>query len=587
MKKFMKQGLSLSASILTLSSLVIPTATSKVSAEEGGYVKFESKVENKGEAIDGGTLRYALVGSPFEGLLNNMMYSGEPDWQIINFMNPSLYGYDENFKIDDSGFAKIELNKDEKSVTISIPKDAKWSDGEPIVIDDVIIPYYIIGSKDYTGIRYGEDFENVVGMKDYHEGKTDEISGLERIDDHTLKVHYEVFNNSMQIAGGSISSYIEPNHILKDIPVKDLEDSEFVRSKPVGFGPYKLESLVPGESATLIANEHYYKGKPKIEKIQIEVVNPTSAVAEMNAGNYDIASLPSDQYQTFKDAKNYKTLGVMENAYNYIGFKFGTWDAEKNEVKPDEKRVVSNKALRQAMAYAVDNGAIAKEFYDGIRQPANSPIPPIFDVYNKDQEAYTYNPEKAKELLEKAGFKDSNGDGFVEDPNGKEFKLGFASMSGGETAEPIAQYYMQAWKEIGINVELVDGRLLEFNSFYDRIDKDDPAIDVYAAAQGVGGDPNPSAMYARNGGFNKGRWANEENDKLLADIASDKSFDENFRKESFKKWQALIHEEVPVIPTLFRHSLVSVNNRVSQYDIQIGSDLDWTEIYLTADKPVK
>lgn len=583
----MQKGLTMSASFLLLSSLVLPANSTIAMAEEEGYISFESKVKNDGEPIEGGTLKYALVGSPFEGLLNPLLYTGSPDGDIIDFMNPSLFGYDEHFKIDDSGFATVELHKDEKMVTISIPKDAKWSNGEPIVIDDVIIPYYVIGSPDYSGIRYSESFENVVGMKEYHEGKSDEISGLERVDDYTLNVHYETFNNSMEIAGGSISSYIQPNHILKDIPVKELEDSEFVRSKPVGFGPFKLESIVPGETVTLVANEYYYKGKPNIDKIQIDVVNPTSAVAEMNAGNYDIAELPSDQYQNFKDAQNYTTIGILENVYNYIGFKFGTWDAEKKEVKPDESRVVSHKALRQAMAHAIDNGSIAKEFYEGIRQPANSPIPPIFEVHNKDQEGYKYDPEKSKQLLAEAGFKDTNGDGFVEDPDGNEFTLGFASMSGGETAEPIAQYYLQAWRDIGINIELVDGRLLEFNTFYDRIDKDDPAIDVYAAGQGVGGNPNPAEMFSRKGGFNQGRWANEENDKLLKDIASDQSFDEEFRKEAFNQWQALIHEEVPVIPTLFRHRLISVNNRVSQFDIQIGNDLDWTEIYLTADAPIQ
>ena len=586
MKKRLKQSIAMSFASIFILSVASPISSQSVLAEEG-YIDFESQVTNEGEAIEGGTLKYALVGDPFEGILNSVLYTNQSDSTIISFFNEGIMGYDSSFYMDDSGFADFELNKDEKSVTITIPKDAKWSDGQAITIDDVILPYYIIGSPDYTGLRYGKRFENVVGMKDYHEGKTEEISGLERVDDHTLKVHYETFNNSMKIAGGSIASYIEPSHILKDIPVSELEDSEYVRSKPVGFGPFKVENIVPGESVTMVANEHYYKGKPKIERIQIDVVNPSSAVAEMMAGNYDMAQLPSDQYATFKDSKNFKTIGVLENSYNYIGFKTGTMDPEEGEVKMDESKPVSNKALRRAMGYAIDSGAIAKEFYDGIRKPANSPIPPIFDVYNKDQEGFTYDPEKAKKLLDEAGFKDTNGDGFVEDPNGEEFQLGLASMSDGETAEPIAQYYLQSWKEIGINIELVDGRLMEFNTFYDRLDKDDPAIDVFAAAQGVGGDPNPTDQFGRTGGFNDTRWTNEENDKLLEDIASDKSFDEEFRKETFKKWQALIFEEAPVIPTIYRYGLISVNNRVSHYDFEIGTDLNWSEIYLTADKPIK
>ncbi len=586
MKKLTKR-LAFSTSALILAG-VIATPTSQILAAEEATPTFESVVKNEGEAIEGGTLNYALVGDPFEGMLNRMLYSSNPDVQIIDLFTHSLYGYDENFAIDDSGFANVEFNKDEKSVTIKIPEGVKWDDGEPLDIDDVIFPYYVIGDPDYTGVRYGSDFQNVEGMEEYHAGKAEEISGLERIDDYTLKVTYKTFNNSILQAGGGVSNYIEPEHIFKDIPVKELENSEYVRKTPVGFGPFKVKSITPGESVILEANEYYYKGRPKIDKIQVDVVSSDTIVAELKSGKYDIAELPSDQYDTFKDAKNFKTIGVLENVYTYIGFKLGKWDAEKAEVIPDESLVQANKALRQAMAYAIDNAAVAKEFYKGIRLPANTVITPNFTelYFNKDQEGYTYNPEKAKELLEEAGFKDSNGDGFVEDPKGKEFKLGFASMSGGETAEPLAQYYLQMWKEIGVNVELVDGRLMEMNTFYDRVEKDDPAIQVFQAAIGLGGDPNPSGLLGRGGGFNYTRWATEENDKLIEAIESDKSFDEKFRQKAYYDWQAYIHEEVPMIPTLFRNKLTAVNNRVTNYDVTIGTDLDWTAIELLADKPV-
>ena len=586
MKKFTKR-LALTASALILSNIIAVPSAQILAAEEGA-VTFEPKVKHEGKAVEGGTLHYALVGDPFEGMLNRMLYTGNPDVQIIDLFTHSLYGYDENFGIDDSGFAKVEFNKDEKSVTIKIPEGVKWDDGEPLTIDDVIFPYYVIGDPEYTGVRYGTDFQNVEGMEEYHDGKAEEISGLERIDDYTLKVHYKVFNNSIMQAGGGVSNYIEPKHILEDIPVKELENSEYVRKNPVGFGPFKVKSITPGESVVLEANEYYYKGRPKIDQIQVDVVSPTSIVAELKSGKYDLAELPSDQYDTFKEAKNFTTIGALENVYTYIGFKLGKWDEEKSEVVPDESLVQSNKALRQAMAYAIDNDAVAKEFYKGIRIGANSTITPNFteQYYNKDQEAYKYDPEKAKQILTDAGFKDTNGDGFVEDPKGKEFKLGFASMSGGETAEPLAQYYIQMWHEIGVNVELVDGRLMEMNSFYDRVEKDDPAIQVYQAAIGLGGDPNPAGVLGRGGGFNYTRWTTDENEKLIAAIESDKSFDEKFRQKAYYDWQAYIHEEVPVIPTLFRHTLFAVNQRVSQYDVTVGTDLNWTEIELLADKPI-
>ena len=126
---------------------------------------------------------------------------------------------------------------------------------------------------------------------------------------------------------------------------------------------------------------------------------------------------------------------------------------------------------------------------------------------------------------------------------------------------------------------------MEFNSFYERLESDDPAIDVFQAAFGVGGDPNPSGLYGRSASFNYTRWATEEHDELLAAIESEESFDEEFRQQAFYDWQTYMIEEVPTIPTLFRYTLTAVNNRVSQWDTQIGSDLKWSDIYLLSEEP--
>ena len=590
MKKSFKKYVSLTTLAMTFASTLVGPTTQLVSAQEegeDGVLEFETLVQNEGEPIEGGTLNYALVSdSTFSGVLNNMLYTGQPDGEIISFFNPGLYGYDENFTIDNSGFADIEMDPENSQVTITIPEGHTWHDGEEITIDDVIFPYYVIGNPDYTGIRYGSDFQNVAGMEEYHNGDAEEISGLERVDDYTLTVTYNTFNNSMLQAGGGVSSYIEPEHLLGEVPVAEFEDSEYVRTNPVGFGPFKVESITPGEAVTLTAFDEYYDGRPNIDEMIIEVVNPSTIVSELKAGNYDIASLPADQYETYSDATNFTPVGFLENAITYIGFKQGTWDEENGEVVPDPERVTSNKALRQAMAYAIDNNAIATQFYYGLRQNANSHITPNFTEYhNAEQEGYTFDPERSQQLLADAGFVDTDGDGFVEDPNGEPFTLGFASMSGGETAEPIAQYYIQSWQQVGINVELVDGQLMEFNSFYERLESDDPAIDVFQAAFGVGGDPNPSGLYGRSASFNYTRWATEEHDELLAAIESEESFDEEFRQQAFYDWQTYMIEEVPTIPTLFRYTLTAVNNRVSQWDTEIGSDLKWSDIYLLSEEP--
>ncbi|MGX7348766.1 oligopeptide ABC transporter substrate-binding protein [Dolosicoccus paucivorans] len=582
----LKKSVALFGSMLMLSSAALSAAAPFAQAE-GEMPNIELAVSREGDAIEGGEFRYALVGDPFSGILNPMYWSGKPDGTLVDFFSESLYGYDENFLIDDSGFAKVEFHDDEKAVTITIPQDVKWPDGEPVTIDDVIAPYEIVGHPEYTGIRYGKGYVDVKGMEAYKKGDADTIEGLERVDDYTLKVHYENYNNSIRQAGGAIASVIQPAHIVKDIDIETFEDSDFVRKNPMGLGPFKVESITPGEAITFVPNENYWRGDVTVDKLIVEVVNPTAVVQELKAGNYDVATLPADQYETFKDATNFDVVGNVDNAYNYVGFKLGTADEETGEAKPDESKVTWNKALRQAMAHAIDFDAVGEKFYQGLRFRAESPIIPLFGDLHKAQDGNVYDEELANKILDDAGFKDVDGDGFREDPNGEAFTLQFAAMAGSEVAEPETQYYMEQWKNIGINVELVDGRLLEFNAFYDRLEEDDPAFDVYLAAWGTGGDPNPHTFYGRDGSMNYTRWATEENDKLLEAIGSSDAFDEDFRVKAYGDWQDYMNEEMPIIPTLYRYTLTGVNKRVSNWDTQIGSNLNWTEIKLLDDAPAK
>ena len=270
----------------------------------------------------------------------------------------------------------------------------------------------------------------------------------------------------------------------------------------------------------------------------------------------DIATIPADQYVNAKEVENIELLAKVDLAYTYIGFKLGKWDAEKGENVTDPNAKLADKRVRQAMWHAMDNETIGKELYHGLRFPATTLIIPVFtSFHDANNPGRAYNPEKAKALLDEAGFVDVDGDGFRENADGNKFKLTFASMSGGETAEPIAQYYMQNWADVGIKVQLLDGRLHEFNSFYDMVKADDPKIDIYQGAWGTGSDPDPAGLYGRTAAFNYSRYTSEKNDELLAAGTSEDAFDLKYRKEIYNQWQELMVEEVPVAPTVYRYAL--------------------------------
>ncbi|MFV8291980.1 oligopeptide ABC transporter substrate-binding protein [Aerococcus viridans] len=571
------------------------TADSSSSSESGEVVAPElaTTVDNEGEAIDGGTLQVGLVtDSPFQGIFSWEFYEDAYDAEIMQFGFDSLFGTDDDFQIDDSGKATLALDQENNKATITLKEGLKWSDGEPLTAEDVIYSYEVIGHPDYTGIRYDGTFQNVVGMAEYHSGEADTISGITQVDDVTVEIKFQEVSPSMLQAGGGVWSYAMPKHYLEDVPVAELASSEKIRSTPVGDGPFRITKVTPGESVEYEANEYYWQGEPQLDNVVVEVVPSSSIVPALENGTYDVAlSMPTDLYASYAELPGYTLLGREELSYTYIGFKLGKWDAEAGEVVYDEDAKMADKSLRQAMGYAIDNDAVAQRFYNGLRSNANTVIPPVFGSFGATTEevpGYYYDADKANQLLDDAGYVDTDNDGIREDSDGEPLQINFASMEGGETAEPIAQYYIQAWKEVGLDVQLTDGRLLEFNSFYDRIEADDENIDIYQAAWGTGSDPAPNGLYARNSAFNFTRWATEENDQFMADFTSAEAFDEEFQRNTFVEWQKYFSEEAPVIPTLFRQEVMPVNNRVKHFDYanNPADDFGWHTVEVTADAPV-
>ena len=565
---------------------------SSSSSSASGTTKYASEVTHDRTPIKGGTLKYAIVSSsPFSGIFADELSADTNDSSIGGLIDESMFEYDENRKLTNTGLASIEFDVENKTATVTLnSKDYKWSDGQPVTIDDYIFAYQAIGNKDYTGVRYDDDYKNVVGMEEYHDGKADSVSGLEKVDDYTVKIHFKEMSPSMQLAGGSVCAYIMPKHIFKDIPEAEWEKSEYVRgTKFVGLGQFKIESIVAGESVTLVPNEHYFRGVAKVDKVVMEVVSPDNIVSEMKAGNYDIATMPNSQYEAYKDLTNVTLLGSQASAYEYIGFHLGKYDKETGKNVTDPNAKMADVKLRQAMAYALDIDAAGQNLYNGLQHSSNSIIIPFFkDVYNKDQEGFSYNPEKAKQLLDEAGYKDVDGDGIRENKDGSKLTINFAARTRDEANESLVQQYLNWWKEIGLNVQLYTGRTIELNSFYDKVQADDPEIDVFAAGWSTGYDPNPSGLFGETAQFNFERYVDAEGTAIMNKISSTESFDSAKNVEFYKEWQKYVHDKAFIFPTLVGEELTAVNKRVKYFDVNLGSKKSALyQVELTSDTGAK
>ena len=535
-----------------------------------------------GEAIEGGVLNFGLVSdTSFEGTLNYNFYQGNPDAQVLQFFDEGFLSWDENFVYGQDGAATYEISEDGRTFTFTIRDHVNWHDGEPVTARDWAFAYEVIGDPDYDGVRFGADFLNVVGMEEYHKGEADEIAGIQILNDKQLEI--EFIRTTPSILTGGIWTYPLAYHIFGEMEVAEMSASNEIRQNPVGFGPFKVETIVPGESVTYVRNDDYWRGRPNLDGVTLRVISPATVIQELRTGGVDlVSSFPIDQFPENEALSNLEWLGIVDRAYSYIGFKLGYWDSElgQNVMDPDAKMADVN--LRQAMWQAVDNQLVGERFYHGLRWEASGLIAPSHKAfYNPDLERPPYDPELAKQLLDEAGYTVNESTGYRETPDGEPLVINFYHMSGDDVQEAVARYYAQAWEDIGLQINL---ELVEFNSFYDQVGEDHPDIDVYAAAWTVGINVDPTNLYGPITPFNYSRFVSDENTRLLELGVSEAAFDLDYRYDIYNEWQQYMLEQAPVFPTHYRANVTPVNNRVLNYGVGDGTGLYWYDVALTQEE---
>ncbi|CAM3271992.1 oligopeptide ABC transporter substrate-binding protein [Streptobacillus felis] len=574
----MKKILSASLILASLGLLVScgPGQAKSDSAKDAEVsLNFPLEYKNDGIVDENAEFKIGLVNSsPFKGVLSALHYQDGYDGDILNYISEEIFWKNEDFEILDTegGIATLSLDTENKKVIVKFKEGLKWSDGHPMGADDFIYTMEVLGHKDYTGIRYDEsEHGQIVGMSEYHSGAASTISGVTKVSDTEVHIQLKENNPKVVTGGGPITSMSQllPKHYLSDIAMKDLESSDKLRIHPLSSGKFVVKNVIPGEAIEFEANEYYHLGKPKVAKATLKTVAPQLVAESMKQGEYHLyLEVPQDAYDKYSSFDNLAVLGRPALYYSYLSFNLGHRDNEKNENFMDRDTPLQDVNLRKAIAYALNVDEAASAFYNGLRSRANGQTPPIFKkFYDPTNTGYEYNPEKAKEYLEKAGYKDSDGDGFV-DKDGKKLTLKFATMGGSDVAEPLAQFYLQNWKEVGIDVVLTNGRLLEFQLFYEKVQANDPEIDIYAAAWGVGSSLDPSQTTSRFAPFNMNRFVSEENDKLLAAISDPKGLeDPNYKAEAYKKWHKYYLDQAVEVPLMFKYDVTPVNKAMKYYNL--------------------
>ncbi|MDU5803334.1 MAG: oligopeptide ABC transporter substrate-binding protein [Fusobacterium periodonticum] len=562
--------------------------------------QYPSYVENEGTPVEATVLKVAVVSdSPFRGIFNGFLYSDSLDGSFMASTMNGAFPIDPDLKIildSDETPIKVSVNPEEKTVTYKINPNFKWSNGEPVTTKDIVKTYEIMANQEYItsskSLRYNKNRKAIVGIEEYNEGKADKISGLEVIDDSTMKIHLKEMTPSVYWGGNFVPEFVNAKQ-FEGIPMDKITESDALRKNPLSYGPYVIKEIVQGEKVIFEANPYYYKGEPKIKRLEMEILPPSQQVAAIKSGKYDIVLKVSPEiFPELEKLDNINILTKKAGSMNYIAFKLGKWDDEKNEVVTDPNSKMYDLNLRKAIAYAIDMDAVSKQFYHGLSTPAKSQLSPLFpSLHNPEINGFKQDVEKAKQLLDEAGFKDVDGDGIREGKDGKPVKYTLAMMSGGEIAEPLAQYYIQQWRAIGLDVELLDGRLLDSKNFYNRVNGDDPAIDFCIAGIGFGTDPQQLAIFGKNAKFNISRYISDPLEAALDATVSKEAMNEEYRVKAYKDYEKVFMEEIPAVPILNKLDILVVNKRIKKYDWRPNVDgkpntFKWSMIEVVAPQPI-
>ncbi|WLR41865.1 peptide-binding protein [Bacillus carboniphilus] len=536
------------ALMLVFSLFLAACNSDDTSGESEDKPKEETNDEEKataGEPVEGGEMTLAMFSAP-KGVFNPILYEDLYDNYVLDFVFDPLWEVDDELNITIPKLAeKWEFSEDGKVLTINLRNDVKWHDGTAFTADDVIFTWETIAHKDYTASRY-YTVEPIEGANEMKEGNADSLSGVEKVDDHTIKV---TFTNPAANHLSNLWSTPMPKHLYKDTPVKDMQNSESTKSTIIGNSAYKISEIKPNEYVVLEKNEDYYLGKPYINKIIWKVLEQDVTIAALEKGDVDMTAQISPK--EFEDLEAMDHITVKEDqdfGYQYMGFNL-------------EKEKLQNKELRQAMVYAINREGIVDGLLKGHGTVLNQHIVSASWAYNEDlKDAYPYEPDTAKQILEDAGYKDTNGDGFVEDPDGNEVTFKLSYPSGNPVREQSAPAIQADLKEVGLNVEL--DQPAEVAAYYEAVEQGE--YELFLAGWTLGVDPDPSGIWLSDDQWNFPRWKNEESDQLIKDsvYAEDAISDQNARKEYLKKWTELASEEAPYAFLYSQNMIEAWNNRI-------------------------
>ena len=509
----------------------------------------------------------------------------------------SVFGYlydgllTENFALDgklEPALAESwEISEDKKRIVFTVRDGLKWSDGEPLTVDDVIFTYQDV----YLNPKIPTDIKDILRV-----GISRAFPTVKKLDDRRVEFTVpELFVPFLRNVGGLP---ILPAHVLREAVQTTGSDGnpKFLSTwgtdtdpkKVIGNGPYKIESYTSSERVIFRRNPYYWRKdaqgnpQPYVERIVLQIIeNTDNQLLTFRSGQLDDLDVSPEAFPLLKREEKRGGFSIYSGGPDtttlFVSFNLNKARDSKNKpfVDPIKSRWFNTLAFRQAVAYAIDRETMQKNIFRGLGELLNSPIyskSPFYLSPENGLKVYDYNPEKAKQLLLGAGFK-YNPEGQLLDAESHPVRFNLLVKAEDKTRVNMAVQIQQDLSKIGMRADL---QVIAFNVAVQKLQSRN--WECYVGGFGGGGvEPHSGFNIWSSKGrlhqFNQGPqpgdrpiqgWEvsdwEKEIDRLF--IEGSQEFDEVKRKAIYARFQQIAQEQLPFIHLVNKLSFEGVRDHV-------------------------
>jgi len=496
------------------------------------YFSHTQSVPKYGDAYTEGIIGQPQHINPVISQTNNT------DEDIAQVVFNGLFKYNRQGELENDLAGDYDISEDKLTYTVHLKEGVLWHDGEIFSADDVLFTINLIQNPAYKS-----------PLRSNWQGITASLQDKNTLILKIAKPYAGFLNN---LTFGILPKHLWENISPDKFPLTDLN------LQPIGTGPYKFSAAQKDTqgnilSYKLVANPNYFGGKPYISKITFNFYSDEDMI--MDALNKkEIMGINSISAQLISGIKNQQSTLVHKfNIPRYFAVFF-------NQTK---SVALATDEVRKALSYAIDRENIIRDILGGSGHPVYSPILPNMLGYTEDLEKYEFNPDKANQILDEAGWK--RGEDGIRAKNGTALEFSLLTTDLAELSQT-AELLKNQWEKIGARTNIQTYSIFDLQQNYIRPRE----YDALLFGQVLGADPDPYSFWhssqKKDPGLNLSLFGDSETDKLIE--AGRVEFDADKRAGIYRDFQQKLAAEAPAVFLYSPNYIYSVNRKVQGIDIQ-------------------